>query len=250
MIEIDELSHLVTVNADLKLSSLEEKLNRQGFTLGYFYPPKNDASIAEVLMKKKPNLYSVLYGELSDLSVALSFKKNKEIFQTKIAPRQATGPSWKNFVLGSQKELGTVEQVVMKIFLFPKEIVYSVIGFSSFEECYLFERRLKRLELAPRCFGRFSKSIIQKKNLKIQKNILLILEWGSFQPMIDSILAQLKKEMIEADCILRVQNKEDKKNFEKILRREIPKVKWGGYLTQQESREVLNLKKELVRKLK
>ena len=85
MFQIDEISHLVTVDADMKISSLEEKLNLQGFTLGYFHPPKNDFLVEEVLSRKLPNLYSLLYGELKDLVVAIGLQKNELNLKTKIA---------------------------------------------------------------------------------------------------------------------------------------------------------------------
>lgn len=250
MFLIDEISQLVTVDADMKISSLEEKLNLQGFTLGYFHPPKNDFLVEEVLSRKLPNLYSLLYGELKDLVVAIGLQKNELNLQTKIAPRQATGPSWKNFLLGSDKSLGIFYQAVFKIFPIPTEIIYSVIGFSSLEDCYLFERELKKNELIPACFQRFSRSKLKRKFLSLKDSFLLVLEWRGLHPLIDSMLTQFEVCIGKQYSHQRIKNSEEKKELSKFLRESLPEIEWGGVRVSSSDRESLKLKRDLVEFLK
>ncbi len=250
MSQIDEISQLVTADTDTKISSLEERLNLQGFTLGYFHPPKNEFLVEEVLSRKLPNLYSLLYGELKDLVVAIGLQKNELNLQTKVAPRQATGPSWKNFLLGSGKSLGVFYQAVFKIFPLPTEIIYSVIGFSSLEGCYRFERELRRNELIPACFQRFSKSKLKRRFLSLKDSILLILEWRGFYPLIDSMLTQFDVCIGKKYSHERIEDFKEKKHLSKILRESLPEIGWGGVRVGSSDRESLKLKKELVDFLK
>jgi hypothetical protein len=246
MFEIDEISHLVTINAQKKISFLEEKLNLQGYTLGFFHPSANHFSIEELLMKKLPNLYTLLYGELNDLCVGFSLKKRNLLLETKIAPRQATGPNWKNFVLGSEKKLGSISQATFKVWPNPTEIFYSMVGFSSLEACYLFEREMRKNELFPRCFGRFLKSKLQNKFPKFKEKYFLVLEWAGSSAMIKGILEEFTSFLGKKHFHQSIDRAEEKKYLSKILREEIPQISWGGISINSSSPEVLKLERELI----
>ncbi len=110
MFEIDHLSQLVTLNSSYRLSKIEKELALEGFTLGFFAPPKNDFTLQEVLENRMGNLYGLLYGEWPDLCVGLKLEsKKKEHIETQIAPRKATGPSWKNLISSKSSWIFPVE---------------------------------------------------------------------------------------------------------------------------------------------
>ncbi len=234
MFDIDKISYLLTVNTDCLISDIEKKLSLQNHTLGYFVPPDNQVSLKEALAQKLSNLYSLKYGKLPDLCVALGLKtKTGERVHTPIVPRQATGPSWKNLILGSKEHLGNIQQAVLKIFDLPELVAYTCITVSSLEETYLIEQNLSRRELIPRSFYRFEKS----------EGMYLLLEWADSANRIKVLLPQVAY-LLEGQ--VKYQNQEGLNlEWEKLLRQEIPKIGWGGKIKMEEDKRVTDLQEQL-----
>jgi FAD/FMN-containing dehydrogenase len=240
MFHIDDISHLVTVDADWKIAKIERELDLRGFTLGYFSPPRNDLLLEEALRGRAPNLYAALYGDLAEICVAVEFEGRGGLpVRTKVVPRQATGPNWKNFLLGTGRRLGLIYRATLRIHPKPRAIAFSRVGFASPEDSYALERAMERIELKPRAFGRFPGS-----------EIILILEWAAgsdgeiraIRSAFQDLLGSRPSEWMESDS-------PDSSVLSRSLRRLIPSVPWGGIARIRSDENALALEKEILEAL-
>lgn len=229
MIEIDEISNLVTIGTDLKLSDLETMLAKKHFTLGYFVPPHNEYKLEEALSKRMKNLYSTFYGDISDLCVSLSLHaQNQNNFQTFLTPRQAAGPDWKNFILGSKHHLGFIYQATLKIFHKPKHSAYLVVGLAHDIASHALEQECMRTELNPLAFGRFGNMQLSP-GLRIDKfPHLLVSLWTGSKDWVTLCRNRLE-EILEGRYFFKwLDNKSLQKEAHQLLHETYPLDPWGG----------------------
>lgn len=116
MIEgIDKTSLLLTCEVDQPLVSLEKRLNREGFTLGYSPAKGGRLTLRQALEKRISNRNALLYGEIEDLCVSLKAARKGEILVTRNVPRAATGPDFKKILIGSGARYAKIDKAVLKI---------------------------------------------------------------------------------------------------------------------------------------
>jgi len=219
MFELDEISYVLTVDTDYFLSEIEAELKKKSLTLGYFHPPKNEIILEEVLSQKLPNLHGLYYGELPELCVALRLETpTGEVIQTHPAPRKATGPDWKNLILGSRKRFGIIYQVSLKVFSRPEESFYSVVKIPDFKSCIALEQKLKARELMPLSYGRFQNGSLPKKFAWESSSYFLVCEWVGNKAFLEALRAELEK-ILSPEYSYRLFDLEgDKKDLYPLLR--------------------------------
>jgi len=251
MFELDEISHLITVDTDLKIHEIEKGLHSLGYTLGYFFSPDNDVILEEALGKNLPNLYSLFYGSIKELCVAIHLEsKSESVISTKVVPRQATGPNWKNLILGTGRKLGLIYRAVMKIFPLTSSLTYTVIPRLGEEDSYHMERALTRREMIPRSFGRYTRTHLARILKSTEGGLFLCLEWACHENLGKALQQELahflKKEKIHFDT---VERPEQKQGLMRMLKKFPPGVPWGGALEGVESPQALALEKKIVESL-
>jgi FAD/FMN-containing dehydrogenase len=104
--------------------------------------------LAEVLQSRLPNLYSGAFGGIEDLTlqVRLSQSNGKE-FINRLSPRSATGPSLKNYMIGSQKLLGIPIEATLRIFPKPQYRKAGYFLFKNLKEAPLFLQQVQMAKL-------------------------------------------------------------------------------------------------------
>lgn len=121
----------MTADADISLSEIESRLNREGFTLNYFPTSGRGVLLTEALSERIPNVYSQAYGGIEDLCIQICLAQpDGTIFRNVMAPRSATGPCLKNLAIGSGEGLGIPIQASLKIFHKPESTQVAGILFS------------------------------------------------------------------------------------------------------------------------
>lgn len=149
MLSIDKISLLAAVSTDLSMRSIERKLHAKGYTLNYFAPPDNRVLLAEVLSQRTPNRYAEAFGGIEDLCVGIQMKqKDGRVFANVLAPRSATGPSFKKMAIGSGAALGDPVQATLKIFKAPSERRVLLFAFSAESALHSFAASLDRQRFA------------------------------------------------------------------------------------------------------
>ncbi len=234
MFEIDSISHLVTVDAEMPWQQFEKKLNHQGYTLGFYSPssiPKKknqEEKVKDVLGQNLKNLYSGFYGELSELCVSLILEGKKGIeFHPFLAPRKATGPNWKNLILGTKSRLGKMTQATFKIFKIPAQTLYITVFFDTLQASNSFERFLTRRELIPRAFGRFAKQDLKNYPADLPSNWMLALEWAGSRRELGACEQELD-DVLQGNSFQKIDSPRAQNYLFKLLRKNLPDPAWGG----------------------
>ncbi len=252
MFELDQISQLVTLSADLSLSEIEKELNLEGYTLGFATPAtakgsKKSPTLREALQKRLPNLYALLYGELTDLCASLVLQRSEgDPIVNRLAPRQATGPNFKNLILGSGEYWGSFVQATLKVFYQPEKIVHQWVGFSTLEDSFRFERKLTRQEMFPRVFGRFSKNELKQYPRSLMGEYFLILEWVGPKAFLEALFRGMA-DLVEGRHPHRmVDHFKLQDFFYKLLRKKLPEVSWGGITLPASDDKALKAEKEIL----
>jgi len=66
MFEIDDISHLLSVETEYSLSEIDQKLSERDYTLGYFVPPQNEINHDMLSRNGKENPHQI-HKELGDI---------------------------------------------------------------------------------------------------------------------------------------------------------------------------------------
>ncbi|MHC1591258.1 MAG: FAD-binding oxidoreductase [Candidatus Helarchaeales archaeon] len=130
IIEINEESLYVTVQAGMIGQHLEEALNRKGFTFGHLPSSLTMSTIGGFVANRSAGAFSSKYGKIEDMVLDLEIVlPSGEIIHTNPtkAPRKAVGPDLTQLFIGSEGCLGVITEVTLKIF--PKPEIREFLGF-------------------------------------------------------------------------------------------------------------------------
>lgn len=138
VIELDEKSLTVKVEAGIIAQVLEDYLNRKGYTLRHFPQSLRSASIGGLIATKSTGQFSSKYGGIENyvvgLEVVLPDCRVLRIFDR---PRSSTGPDINNFFIGSEGIYGIITKAILKIYKIPDHIRF---------QCYVYKDIYSALE--------------------------------------------------------------------------------------------------------
>lgn len=152
VLDMDEANRTVTVQAGVKLSSLEAKLNERGFTFSQFPQSFELVTIGGFISTLGTGQYSTLYGGIEDSVLRLEVVlPSGEVIWTRRrgAPRSSVGPDLSRLFLGAEGSLGIVSAAELKIRRLPKHVWKAAFSFQSFEAAVNASRALVELDVKP-----------------------------------------------------------------------------------------------------
>ncbi len=196
MIEIDDISSLVTTDTDLTMAELERRVLKEGYTLNYFTPPENNILLADVLWERRPNLYAQVFGGIEDLCIQVRLSQSDgQVFSNVMTPRSATGPSLKKLAIGSVETLGIPFQATLKLFPKPTVRRLACVLFPSRRNLEVFSQNLKKQRLALPLMHRLPAEKIKDFYPDIQEGeaVLGLAHWGS-TPVVDALWKSLQDQ--------------------------------------------------------
>ncbi len=120
-LEFDPVSLLVTLPVTVRLADLEKWLNQKGYTFG-FCPRRlqKGLTLREALERRIPNRWSLRYGELDEICMAVEVQTPLGLVRTKRVPRSATGPDLKRIWIGSGRTYGSLLKATFRIVPIPE----------------------------------------------------------------------------------------------------------------------------------
>jgi len=134
-LEIDQRSLLITVGAGYNLQLLEDRLQREGLTLGHHPSSITCSTIGGAVAARGAGQLSTRYGKIEDMVVALEvvLPCGTPVVTGPRAPRAATGPDWAQVFTGSEGVLGTITSCTLRVHRLPALRLYRSYSFPTLE---------------------------------------------------------------------------------------------------------------------
>ncbi|MCD6448808.1 MAG: FAD-binding oxidoreductase [Thermoplasmata archaeon] len=150
VLEMDEESLMVRVQAGINGMNFERWLNRHGYTLGHIPQSLYPSTLGGWLACKAAGQFSTKYGKIEDIVLALkAVLADGSIIASKPVPRSSTGPEVERLLLGSEGILGIITEATLRIWPYPEERVFISFLFSSLAHALNAVRRILRRGVYP-----------------------------------------------------------------------------------------------------
>jgi alkyldihydroxyacetonephosphate synthase len=122
ILEIDEKSATVTVQAGVIGQDLENALNKQGFTFPHQPASMYCSSVGGFVACRSAGTFSSKYGRVEDMVVSLeAILPTGEIIRTRKVPKSSVGPNLNQILVGSEGTLGIITEITFKMMPLPEE---------------------------------------------------------------------------------------------------------------------------------
>jgi alkyldihydroxyacetonephosphate synthase len=116
VIDFDQKSRLVRVQAGVLGPDLEEALRASGFTLGHEPQSIDISTVGGWVATRACGQLSVRYGGIEALVAGLeAVLPGGRVVRSKTAPRRATGPDLASLLIGSEGTLGIVTEATLRV---------------------------------------------------------------------------------------------------------------------------------------
>jgi alkyldihydroxyacetonephosphate synthase len=151
VIDVDEISGTVSVEAGVFGPELEAYVNERGWTVGHFPQSFELSTVGGWLACRGAGQYSNRYGKIEDmvrgLSVVLANGHVVEVGDR--GPRQAVGPDWLQLFVGSEGSLGVITRATLVMQRMPAHEERAAYGFETFAEGLSACRRVQQRGARP-----------------------------------------------------------------------------------------------------
>ncbi|MDB4961335.1 MAG: linked oxidase domain protein [Myxococcales bacterium] len=116
VLELDETSLMVHVQAGLTGLALERILAPRGLSIGDYPPVVLTSSIGGIIAVRTPGKSSARHGFFEDAVVGVSaVLADGRSVHTRVAPRRSTGPDLARALMGSEGTIGFITSAVLRI---------------------------------------------------------------------------------------------------------------------------------------
>ena len=134
VVEIDEMSGLVTAEAGIRGPLLEEALRAKGLTLGHFPQSWEFSTLGGWIATRAAGGFSNRYGRIDALVVGMRLFAQAGIHDLPSLPGEAHGPDLRAFVLGSEGILGVITRATLRAHPLPTARRFASRLFRTFAE--------------------------------------------------------------------------------------------------------------------
>lgn len=147
---IDPTSLLVTVEAGIIGSVLEEELVEHGLTTGHYPQSLHSSTVGGWIAHRGVGTFSSLYGRVEDLVLGLEVVlADSSVLSTRAVPASAAGPDLKRLFLGAEGTLGIVTAATMQVHHLAEAREPVAFTASSFPDALDFARRVVQAGYRP-----------------------------------------------------------------------------------------------------
>jgi alkyldihydroxyacetonephosphate synthase len=150
VLELDEVSGVVRVEAGVLGTELEAWLNQRGHTLGHFPQSVALSTVGGWIAARSAGQLSSGYGAVEDFLIALSAAlPNGRLATSRVVPRTAAGPQLYQLFLGSEGTLGVVTEAWLRVRRQPESRQMASLAFDSFGQGLAGARRMAQAGALP-----------------------------------------------------------------------------------------------------
>src|SRR5215213_9956199 len=132
IVEIDEVSMTVTVQAGVNGRLLEAELNERGLMLPHYPASVEWATVGGYIAARGSGVLSTRYGKIEDLLLSLRVATPAGgLMETVSVPRHAVGPELTQLFVGSEGTLGIITRATLQLVPLPAERRFAAVSFPS-----------------------------------------------------------------------------------------------------------------------
>ena len=132
VLDIDECSMTVTVQAGKVGKALEAELNERGLMFPHYPGSAEWATVGGYIAARGSGVLSTRYGKIEDLVVSMRVAlPNGELVDTLGVPRHAVGPDIAPLIIGSEGTLGIITSATLQLRLLPPARQFEATLFDS-----------------------------------------------------------------------------------------------------------------------
>jgi alkyldihydroxyacetonephosphate synthase len=134
ILEIDDVSQTVTVQAGTRGRELERALGRSGLTTGHYPDSYEDSTVGGWIAAASAGYAASGYGAIEDLLLGLTVVlMGGEVLRLKAEPRSAAGPDLRRLLIGSEGTLGVITEATLAVSRLPQTYAWEAVRPHSFE---------------------------------------------------------------------------------------------------------------------
>jgi len=158
-LDMHEMSQIQWINRQNMTASIEagavgreieEKLERQGLTLGHEPDSSEFSTLGGWISTRASGMMKNKYGNIEDIVVQMTIVTPQGTFRRPtLGPRVSMGPDVNQFVLGSEGTFGVVTEAVVKVHVTPEKTKYGSLIFPSFDLGVRCMHEIARRKCAP-----------------------------------------------------------------------------------------------------
>jgi len=199
ILEVNDKSLLVKVQAGINGWRYEEALNRLGYTGGHIPQSMPSSTVGGWIACRAAGQFSTKYGKIEDLVAGIeAVMPNGKVVKSKTVPRSATGPRLEQLLLGSEGALGIITEATLRIFPFPEKRVLLSFAFEGMERPLEAVRKILRRGFRPAVIRLYDGTEARLHFPKLKevkgKTLLLVVSEG------DAKLTDLEAEIVAEEC--------------------------------------------------
>ncbi len=134
IVDFDEASFSVTVEAGIRGDRLEGALNAQGFTLGHYPQSIAISSVGGWIATASAGQASAGYGAIEELVLGITaVLPSGEIVRLSATPRSAAGPNLRSLLIGSEGAFAIVTEAALSVSPLSQGMRWAAFQPASFE---------------------------------------------------------------------------------------------------------------------
>jgi len=199
ILELDDESLMVRVQAGINGMNFERWLNKHGYTLGHIPQSLYSSTLGGWLACKAAGQFSTKYGKIEDIVVALqAVLADGTIIESKDVPRSSTGPEVEKLLLGSEGTLGIITEATLRIWPYPEKRAMLSFVFDDIAHALEAVRRILRRGVYPAVVRIYDKNETMRHFYEFEeakgKNMLIMLMEG------DEKVVELEEKIVREEC--------------------------------------------------
>jgi alkyldihydroxyacetonephosphate synthase len=132
VLEVDEVSMTVTVQAGKNGRELEAELNERGLMLPHYPASVEWATVGGYIAARGSGVLSTRYGKIEDLVLSIRVATPATgLMETLEVPRHAMGPELTQLFIGSEGTLGVITRATLQIVPMPEVRRFAAVAFPT-----------------------------------------------------------------------------------------------------------------------
>ncbi|MFV0252785.1 MAG: FAD-binding oxidoreductase [Beutenbergiaceae bacterium] len=132
VVELDEESGIVSVQAGANGAEFEAWLNARGYTFPHYPASAEWATVGGYVAARGSGVLSTRYGKIEDLTVSIRLATPEgRLIDLLPAPRHAVGPDLASLIIGSEGALGVITRVTLQVMPQPTQRLFACVAFDN-----------------------------------------------------------------------------------------------------------------------